>query len=365
MSDIIVTASWRYHRAPSEYINNPQSFEELKENICGTFPRALVWCSRFNDFPTPTQMSLVVSPLLWLSAILNYVLSPIFRFTRLQTSLAPTRQNIYHLINKYRPTFFIVTPAVITSLLHRSNGETCDMTCLDLIMVGGSAVPKGLVEEVREMVPGTEVVNAYGMTEMSMIAFHCDDPPTGSCGKRMGCLQYRIINTETNEDILEPHVSGELWVRGPGVFKGYYNDPKSTERSFAEGGWFKTGDIFYRDENWNYYPVERIKSILKYKSYQIAPVEIEGVIRQLPGVFDVAVTGIPDEYGDDLPCACVIKRPGHNITAQEIKDLVKESLADVKHLSGGVIFLDELPLTPSAKVNRKKLKEIVLEMDRL
>ncbi|CAG9791546.1 unnamed protein product [Diatraea saccharalis] len=229
------------------------------------------------------------------------------------------------------PTFFMVTPAIITLLLYRDDGEHCDMTCLDLILLGGSSVPKGFIENVQKVLPETEVIDSFGMTELTMSAFHGDDPSVGSCGKRMGCHQYRLVDIETKEDILEPHVPGELWVKGPGVFK----------EAFAEGGWFKTGDIFYRDEKLNYYHVERMKSILKYKGNQISPAEIEGAIHQHPGVLYVAVTGVPDNEDNELPTACVVRRPGHNVTAQEIKDFVKELLADIKHLRGGVIFLDD------------------------
>ncbi|CAG9791544.1 unnamed protein product [Diatraea saccharalis] len=148
------------------------------------------------------------------------------------------------------------------------------------------------------------------------------------------------------------------------ILQEYYNNPKATEETFAEDRWFKTGDMFFRDENWNYFFVERIKLLLKYKSYQISPVEIEGVIRQHPGVLDVAVTGIPDEECGDLPVACVVRRSDQNITAQDIKDIVKETLSDAKQLRGGVIFLDEIPMTASTKVHRRRLKEIALAFEK-
>ncbi|XP_028172350.1 luciferin 4-monooxygenase-like isoform X2 [Ostrinia furnacalis] len=274
--------------------------------------------SRCTNFPSPTRMALVVAPLQWLTALMNFILSPIMRYTRLQTSTASTQEHTYDLINTY-----------------------------------------------KEMSPDTEVVNCYGMSELCTIGFHgAGSAPPGSCGSLMGCFQYRLVDTETLEDIVEPNVPGELLIKGPGIFKGYYNNSKATEETFAEDRWFKTGDTFYRDASWNYYFVERIKLLLKYKSYQISPVEVENVIRHHPGVLDVAVTGIPDPESGDLPVACVVRRPESDVTAQDIKDLVKGTLSDSKQLRGGVIFMDAIPMTASTKVHRRKLKELALVMDK-
>ncbi|KAL0867847.1 hypothetical protein ABMA27_008540 [Loxostege sticticalis] len=321
--------------------------------------------SRCTTFPAPTRMALVGSPLQWLTAIMNFILSPIMKYTRLQTSIALTQEHAYDLINTYKPTFAIFSPTLMTTLIKPGDRDLCDFTSLELVILGGSAVPNDLIKEVKEISPDTEVMDCYGMSELSCIGFHGDgSSPPGSCGSPMGCFQYRLINTETMDDILEPNVPGELWIKGPGIFKEYYNNPEATEETFAEDRWFKTGDTFYRDAAWNFYFVERIKLLLKYKSNQISPVELENVIRQHPGVLDVAVTGIPDPECGELPVACVVRRPDSDVTAQDIKDLVKETLSDSKQLRGGVIFMNEIPMTASTKVHRRKLKEFALVMDK-
>ncbi|KOB63794.1 Luciferase, partial [Operophtera brumata] len=241
--------------------------------------------SRYNTFPGPTRLALLGAPLQWLTAIITFVASTVMRYPRLMTSEPLTQESSYHLINKYKP----------------GDRDQCDFTCFDLIMLGGSAVPDDLVQEIKIVTPNTDVVNAYGMSEITNIAFHGDRPAPGSCGKPMGCLEYRLVEVETMDDINEPNIPGELWLKGPGIFKEYYNNPTATEETFAEGRWFKTGDMFYRDDKYNYFFVERIKLLLKYNSYQISPVELEAVIRQHPGVLDVAVTGIPDPECGELP----------------------------------------------------------------
>ncbi|XP_013184010.2 luciferin 4-monooxygenase [Amyelois transitella] len=339
----------------------PKAAAATHKNMAITAP---YWWARYTDFPTPTRMALIGSPLQWLTALVNFVISPILRYTRLQTSQAMTQEHAYYLINTYRPTYTIFSPTFMTTLIKPGDREQCDFTCFESILLGGSAVPNDLMAQIKEIAPDTEVGNGYGMSELTSVAFHIDSPPPGYCGRPMGCFQYRIINTETKEDIFEPHVPGELWIRGPGIIKHYYNNPEATEETFAEGSWFKTGDTFYRDENWNFFFVERIKLLLKYKSNQISPVEVENVIRQHPGVLDVAVTGLPDPECGDLPVACVVKHPDSDVTAQDIKDLVKESLSDSKQLRGGVIFVSDIPMTASTKVHRRKLREMALVMDR-
>uniref|UniRef100_A0A2A4JFU1 Luciferin 4-monooxygenase n=1 Tax=Heliothis virescens TaxID=7102 RepID=A0A2A4JFU1_HELVI len=322
-----------------------------------------IW-ARHTEFPTPTRLALIGSPLQWLTAIFNFIISPILRFQRLQTSQNMTQDHAYDLINTYKPTYTIFSPTMMTTLIKPDDRDRCDFTCLEILQLGGSAVPQDLVDELKMISPNTEILNVYGMSELGGVAFHGDNPAPGSCGKPMGCFQYRIINVETMEDIYEPNVPGELWLKGPTVFKEYYNNPEATEETFAEDRWFKTGDMFYRDENWNFFFVERIKLLLKYKSNQISPVEIEAVIRQHPGVLDVAVTGVPDPECGELPVACVVPRPGAEPTADEIKDLVEDSLSDAKQLRGGVIFVDAIPMTASTKVHRRKLKQMALEMPR-
>ncbi|CAH2986201.1 unnamed protein product [Chilo suppressalis] len=329
------------------------------KNIAITGP--YLW-SRYYQFPTPTEVALIGSPLQWLTAIMNFILSPIFRYTRLQTSFTLTQKHAYYLINTYKPTFTILSPTLMTKLMKPDIRDQCDFTSLNMILLGGSVVPQTLINEIKKVAPDAEVIDTYGMTELTSIGFHGDNPPPGSCGKPVGCFQYRIINPETQEDIDEPNVPGELWVKGPGIFKEYYNNPEATAETFADGRWFKTGDTFYRDAQWNYYFVERIKLLLKYNSNQISPVELEDVIRQHPGVLDVAVTGVPDPECGELPVACVVPRPGYDVTAKDIKDLVKENLSEAKQLHGGVIFLTEIPMTASTKVHRRKLKEIAIAM---
>ncbi|XP_047999587.1 luciferin 4-monooxygenase-like [Leguminivora glycinivorella] len=338
----------------------PKFAAATHKNMAITLP--YLWI-RHTQFPHPTKMIMIGSPLQWLTAIMNFFMSPVLRYTRLQTSENLTKEHAYELINTYKPTITLLSPTFMNALITPGEHEQCDFSCLETLMLGGSALPADLVTDIKKIMPRTEVLNVYGLSELTTVAFVDDGAnPPGSvpAGKPIGCLQYRLIDVETQEDIYEPHRNGELWLKGPGIIKYYYKNPEATAETFAEDRWFKTGDLFYRDENYNFFFVERIKLLLKYMSHQISPVELELTIRQHPGILDVAVTGIPDAKGD-LPVACVVRRPGSDVTAEDVKRIVKNNLTDSKQLRGGVIFLDKIPQTASTKVHRRKLKEIAME----
>uniref|UniRef100_A0A2A4JE16 Luciferin 4-monooxygenase n=1 Tax=Heliothis virescens TaxID=7102 RepID=A0A2A4JE16_HELVI len=311
-------------------------------------------------FP-PTRSALLVAPLQWQSSLLSYIMSPYYKYTRIQTSNELTSNHTLDLIERYRPTFVVISPTMMTTLVKAAKKENRDLSSFEVIYLGGSAVSVNLVEELRSMVsPNATVGDVYGMSELGSLAFVSLGSPIGSCGRPLAHLQYKLVDIDSGEEIKEPFKRGELWLKAPGGIKGYYNNPQATAEAITKDNWFKSGDMMYRDERWNFYFVERIKLLLKYRNHQISPVELEGVILKHPGVQDVAVTSIPDEECGDLPVACVIPRPGVPVTAQEIKDLVKEKLTDTKQLRGGVIFLNELPLTSSTKLHRRKLKEIAI-----
>ncbi|XP_049879448.1 luciferin 4-monooxygenase-like isoform X2 [Pectinophora gossypiella] len=314
-------------------------------------------------YPRPTKMHLIVSPLQWLTAIVHFHLSAIMKYTRLQTSVDVDYDHACHLINTYKPTTAFLSPPYLANLLNLA-ADRCDFTCLETILVGGSSAAPELLTKMKNLSPKTLILQTYGTTEICSCAFTPDPDVRGSLGKPARHLEHRLIDVETNEDVVEPNVKGELWLKGPSVFKGYYKNEEETKLMLREDGWYKTGDIFYRDEHWNFFFVARIKLLLKYYQHYMSPAEIENVIRQHPRVQDVVVTGIPDPDCGDLLAACVVRRLGSTVTAQEIKTLVKDNLPDSRQLRGGVVFVDKLPLTATTKVNLMKVQELLVTLKR-
>ncbi|XP_013184008.2 luciferin 4-monooxygenase [Amyelois transitella] len=338
----------------------PKSIACSHKNYAVVVP--YLW-SRFTNFPTPTRLAMVCSNVQWTTAVMNYLTSPIMRFTRLHTSQPLTVEHAYHLINTYKPTFCLLSPSLLRSWINPATRDKCNFS-FEVIYVGGSHVYQELLDDAKKAMPETEICNIYGMSELCGNAFHCRYPSLGSCGQPIGCHQYRLVDVETQKEIIEPNVKGELWVKGPALIKGYHNNPEATKGAFTADKWFKTGDLFYRDEHWNFFFMDRLKLILKYKNHKISPAELESVILKHPGVQDVVVVGMQDLDSWDLPVAFVIRKPDSNVTAQDLKDMVKSSLSDGKQLRGGVVFLDSFPLTATSKVHRMKLQDMAITMHR-
>ncbi|CAH2052236.1 unnamed protein product, partial [Iphiclides podalirius] len=280
-----------------------------------------LWITCWN-FPTPVESALVVSPIQWVSATSSFVLSPILRYTRIQSSLPSTTEHIYSLINIYKPSFMMVSPNTMASLLKPGDRERCDFNCFKIILLAGSAVPRTLLETVHKILPKVSAFIGYGMTEVATVVFNPVYSTPDSCGGPLGNFQYRLVDPATGQ-VVEHNKPGELWIKGPTAFKGYHNNPKATAEIYTEDKWIKSGDILYVDENCKYYFVDRLKLLLKYRNHQISPIEIESTILKHPGVQDVAVTGIADYECGELPVACVVPHENYPVTAQEIKDIVK------------------------------------------
>ena len=161
---------------------------------------------------------------------------------------------------------------------------------------------------------------------------------------------------------LGPGEVGELWLSGPNVFKGYWKNASATADAITSDGFSKTGDIGFQDEQYNFYMTDRVKELIKYKGFQVAPAELEGKLMDNEMVEDVAVIGVQDErMHTEVPRAYVVAakgkgEPGEN-DAKAIVDWIGTKVANHKRLRGGVVFVAEVPKSASGKILRRLLKE--------
>jgi 4-coumarate--CoA ligase len=163
---------------------------------------------------------------------------------------------------------------------------------------------------------------------------------------------------------LGPGETGELWLAGPNVFKGYWKNPSATADSITPDGYFKTGDVGFQDAESNFYITDRVKELIKYKGFQVAPAELEGKLLEHPNILDVAVIGVEDaENHTEHPRAYVV--PGEQGRGEEHARAIVEwfagRVANHKRLRGGVHFVDEIPKSASGKILRRVLKERAVE----
>lgn len=159
---------------------------------------------------------------------------------------------------------------------------------------------------------------------------------------------------------LGPNENGEILVKSPHIMKGYFNKPVQTKEVFLDG-WFKTGDIGHYNEGGQLMITDRLKELIKVKGFQVAPAELEDIIRDIPGVLDAAVIGVPHPILGEAPRAYVVMRDNIRIQPEDITKYVASKLAKFKHLEGGVELVDVIPKSLSGKILRKQLKQNYLE----
>jgi 4-coumarate--CoA ligase len=213
------------------------------------------------------------------------------------------------------------------------------------------------VEKEATARTGAEVVQGFGLTETSPVT-HAPLPgqfKPGSIGVPVPNTEIRVVDPESGDD-LGPGEQGELWIRGPQVMKGYRNDATATRESIDPDGWFKTGDIGMVDEDGHWYITDRLKELIKYKGFQVAPAELEALLLTHPAVADAAVIGIADEEAGEVPKGFVVLRDGVEASAGELTAHVASHVAHFKQIRE-IEFVDEIPKSLSGKILRRVLRD--------
>ncbi|KAM1417981.1 hypothetical protein PS1_021685 [Malus domestica] len=255
-------------------------------------------------------------------------------------------------------------PAVVALVKHGDINEMdgYDLSSLQVIGCGGAPLSKSVVEKLRKRLPNVQVSQGYGMTETTARVFGALGPEEtrveGANGRLMSDIEAKIVETETGS-ALPPLMHGEIWVRGPYVMKGYTGDEEATAAIFDSEGWLKTGDICYIDNEGFLYFVDRIKELIKYKGYQVAPAELEDLLHSHPDIVDAAVIPYPDEEAGQVPMAFVVRSLGSAIDESQIKDFIAKQVAPYKKIRR-VAFISAIPKNVQGKVLRKELIKLAL-----
>lgn len=172
-------------------------------------------------------------------------------------------------------------------------------------------------------------------------------------------MSVKIVNTESSDarglDVNEP---GELWIRGPNVMIGYLDNDKATRETIAEDGWLRSGDIGHYDEHGLIYISDRCKEMIKVNANQVAPAELEALLRNHPAVAEAVVIGIPHPTCGEVPRAFVVLRKGVELVPEALQEFVSKHVARYKQISGGVFFVDSIPKTATGKILRKDVRKM-------
>lgn len=222
-------------------------------------------------------------------------------------------------------------------------------------------VRKGAAPIFRQEFGIQKLFSGFGMTEIPGVTCNPWEGPDkpgsmGLPGKHPDPMRpwatCRVVDDDGNDVVAG--VAGELWVKTPIAMQGYFRDPEQTQQAFHDG-WLKTGDLVKYDEDGYYYHLSRKKDIIRRRGENIAAAELEMVIGELPGIYQVAAIAVPSELGEDDILIAAVKKPGVTLSEQEVVDWCRKRLTAVK-VPRFVSFLDEMPLTPTHKILKSALR---------
>ena len=259
-------------------------------------------------------------------------------------------------IEEERMTLEMAVAPIALALANHPRLEEYDLSSLRYIMWGATPITPSVAERVTART-GVRWLPAYGTSEVPVITANpVADPDRwrlDSAGLPVGGVTLRVVDLETG-DVLDAGGVGEVQVLSASAMAGYLPD-EATAAAFADG-WYRTGDVGWLEPEGWVHLTDRSKEMIKVSGFQVAPAEIEAVLHGHPAVIDCAVFGVPDERAGEIPVAAVQLEPGSDVSADDLAQLVTDTLATYKRLHH-VVIVDAVPRTPSGKVLRRTLRD--------
>jgi len=264
---------------------------------------------------------------------------------------------------KHPPTFLPAVPPIYQRLAEAAEQRGVDLRSARFAISGAMNLPLSTVT-AWERVTGGMLVEGFGLTETSPVALGNPMGPTrrpGTVGVPFPSTEARVVDRDDPdpERPVTPGAAGELVLRGPQVFRGYWNRPDETAEAFLPGGWFRTGDIVSMSADGYVTIVDRIKELIVTGGFNVAPSEVEEAVRAFGGVAEAAVVGLPREGGGEDVVAAIVVEPGRTVDPEEVREHCREQLAAYK-VPRRVVVVDELPRSLIGKVLRREVRDALI-----
>lgn len=268
-------------------------------------------------------------------------------------------------IEEHRIEGLVVAPPIVLALAKHPLVDAFDLSSIRYVRSAAAPLDADLAAACAARLGLATVQQGYGMTELSpathVVPLDDPAPAPGSVGKLVASTELRVRSLEGDGgrpgagDDLGVGERGEIVIRGPQVMKGYLGRPAETDTMIDADGWLHTGDVGYVDERGYLFIVDRLKELIKYKGYQVAPAELEALLLTHPQIADAAVVGVTAADGTERPKAFVVRTPGSGLTETEVIDFVAARVAPYKKVRA-VGFLDAVPKSASGKILRRELR---------
>ncbi|GJV77027.1 4-coumarate--CoA ligase 5-like protein [Tanacetum coccineum] len=262
-------------------------------------------------------------------------------------------------IGRYNVSYLPLVPPILVALVNNADiiKKKYDLKSLKFVLCGGAPLSKELTEGFMEKYQGVTIMQGYGLTESTGIGASTDTVEEsrryGTAGMLSANMEAKIVDTETG-NAMAVNQTGELWLKGPTVMKGYFSNPEATASTLDSTGWLRTGDLCNIDEDGFIFVVDRLKELIKYKGYQVPPAELEALLLTHPEIDDCAVIPFPDKNVGQFPMAYIVRKSGSNLSDKEVMDFVSKQVAPYKQIRR-VAFIGSVPKNPSGKILRKDL----------
>jgi long-chain acyl-CoA synthetase len=261
------------------------------------------------------------------------------------------------------PTFFVGVPPLCETVANASIKRKISLKSIKSAISGAMTLPED-IRVLWEGVTGGKLIEGYGMTESSPVTlgnpFHTTRKP-GTVGVPFPSTFAKLVDVDDNSREVETGERGELWVKGPQVFHGYWNNPEETAKSLVDGVWLRTGDIAIQDEDGFTTIVDRIKELIITGGFNVAPTEVEQVLRAHPSVADAAVVGLPSSRSGETVVAAVIPEAGEVVDSDSVRAFCRARLAAYK-VPRKIILVDSLPKSLLGKVLRGQVRTDLLTL---
>ncbi|GAA1231816.1 4-coumarate--CoA ligase family protein [Kitasatospora nipponensis] len=253
----------------------------------------------------------------------------------------------------------LVAPPIVLALAKHPLVDSFDLSSVRYVLSAAAPLDADLAAACAARLGLPTVHQGYGMTELSpathLVPLDDPEPSPGAVGRLIASTELRVLSVDDPGRDLGVGESGEILIRGPQVMKGYFGRPGDTDAMIDAEGWLHTGDIGRMDERGYLHIVDRVKELIKYKGYQVAPAELEALLLTHPQIADAAVVGVTDEDGTERPKAFVVRAPGSGLTEPEVIEFVAARVAPYKKVRA-VDFLTAVPKSASGKILRRELR---------